>query len=61
MAYSFLLLSAMQFIQGTNRHQTYFTTPDDQVSADNAVRLIIPPFPLALPIKPFLHLIVTIQ
>src|SRR5664279_429574 len=30
----------MQFIQGNNRHQTYFTTPDDQVSADNAVRLI---------------------
>jgi transposase len=30
----------MQFIQGTNRHQTYFTTPDEQVSADNAVRLM---------------------
>ena len=30
----------MQFIQGNNRHQTYFTTPDDQVSADNAVRLM---------------------
>ena len=30
----------MQFIQGNNRHQTYFSTPDDQVSADNAVRLI---------------------
>jgi len=30
----------MQFIQGNNRHQTYFTTPDEQVSADNAVRLI---------------------
>jgi transposase len=30
----------MQFIQGNNRHQTYFTTPDDQVSADNAARLM---------------------
>jgi len=30
----------MQFIQGNNRHQTYFTTPDDQVSTDNAVRLM---------------------
>ena len=30
----------MQFIQGNNRHQTYFTTPDDQMGADNAVRLM---------------------
>ena len=30
----------MQFIQGTNRQQTYFATLDDQVSADNAVRLM---------------------
>jgi transposase len=30
----------MQFIQGTNRHQSYFATLEDQVSADNAVRLI---------------------
>ncbi len=30
----------MQFIQGTSRHQTYFATLDDQVSADNSVRLI---------------------
>jgi transposase len=30
----------MQFIQGTNRQQTYFTTPDEQVSADNVVRLM---------------------
>ena len=30
----------MQFIKGNNQHQTYFTTPDDQVSADNAVRLM---------------------
>jgi hypothetical protein len=35
-----LLLISMQFIQRTNRHQTYFTTPDEQVSADNAVRLM---------------------
>jgi len=30
----------MQFIEGNNRNQTYFATLDDQVSADNAVRLI---------------------
>lgn len=30
----------MQFIQGNNRHQTYFTTLEDLVSPDNAVRLI---------------------
>lgn len=30
----------MQFIQGSNRHQSYFSTLEDQVSADNAVRLI---------------------
>ncbi|WP_153800817.1 transposase [Foetidibacter luteolus] len=30
----------MQFIQGTNRHQTYFATLDDQLSPDNPVRLI---------------------
>jgi len=30
----------MQFIQGNNRYQTCFTTPDGQVSADNAVRLM---------------------
>ncbi len=30
----------MQFIEGTSRHQTYFATLDDQVSADNSVRLI---------------------
>jgi transposase len=30
----------MQFIQGSNRHQTYFTTLEDGVSADNPVRLI---------------------
>src|SRR5215203_4413310 len=30
----------MQFIQGNNRNQTYFTTLEGQVSPDNAVRLI---------------------
>jgi len=30
----------MQFIQGSNRNQTYFITLEDQVSTDNAVRLI---------------------
>ena len=30
----------MQFIQGTNRYQTYFATLEDQVSTDNPVRLI---------------------
>ena len=30
----------MQFIQGTNRNQSYFATLDDQVSPDNPVRLI---------------------
>lgn len=30
----------MQYIQGNNRYQTYFSTLDDQVSSDNAVRLI---------------------
>ena len=30
----------MQFIQGSSRNQTYFATLEDQVSADNPVRLI---------------------
>ena len=30
----------MQYIQGNNRHQTYFITLDDQLAADNPVRLI---------------------
>ena len=30
----------MQFIQGNNRNQTYFATLNDQVNADNPVRLI---------------------
>ena len=30
----------MQFIQGTDRYQTYFTTLEDQVDAENTVRLM---------------------
>ena len=30
----------MQFIQGNNRHQTYFSTLEDQVSAANPARLM---------------------
>ncbi len=30
----------MNFVTGTSRHQTYFATLDDQVAADNPVRLI---------------------
>lgn len=30
----------MQFIQGSDRHQTYFATLEDNVSADNPVRLM---------------------
>ena len=30
----------MQFITGNNRHQSYFSTLEDQVAADNPVRLI---------------------
>ena len=30
----------MQFITGDSRHQTYFSTLEDQVGADNAVRLM---------------------
>lgn len=30
----------MQFIQGADRHQTYFATMDDHIPADNPVRLI---------------------
>ncbi len=30
----------MQFIQGNNRYQTFFITLDEQVRADNPVRLI---------------------
>lgn len=30
----------MQFIQGNNRHQTFFATPDEQISANNPVRLM---------------------
>jgi len=30
----------MQFTQGYNRHQSYFSTLKEQVNADNPVRLI---------------------
>jgi len=30
----------MQFIQATNRQQTYFATLEGQVAADNPVRLM---------------------
>ena len=30
----------MQYIQGNNRNQSYFSTLEDQVSAENPVRLI---------------------
>ena len=30
----------MQFIHGKNRHQTYFTTADEQITADNLEGLI---------------------
>ena len=30
----------MQFITGNNRHQTFFSTLEEQVSIDNAVRII---------------------
>ena len=30
----------MNYITGTNRHQSYFATLEDQLAPDNAVRLI---------------------
>ncbi len=30
----------MQFITGNNRHQTFFITLEEQIAADNPVRLI---------------------
>ena len=30
----------MQYIQGSNRHQSYFSTLEAQVATDNAVRLV---------------------
>ena len=32
----------MQFIQGNNRHQRYFSILKDQVNTENSVRLIDP-------------------
>ena len=40
MLYDFCVKEAMQFIQGNNRNQTYFATLEDQVAADNPVRLM---------------------
>jgi len=36
----FVSIILMQHIQGTNRHQTYFSTLEEQVAADNSVRII---------------------
>ena len=36
----FLSMHGMQYITGTNRHQTYFSTLEQHVSPDNAVRLM---------------------
>ena len=36
----FLRVAGMEFIQGNNRRQSYFTTLEDQVEPDNPVRLI---------------------
>ena len=36
----FASIVAMEFIQGTNRHQTYFSTLEQQVVTDNPVRII---------------------
>ena len=30
----------MQYIQGNNRHQSYFSTLEDQISGENPVRLL---------------------
>ena len=38
--YDFCWLLGMQFIKGSNRHQSYFATLEDQVAAENPVRLI---------------------
>ena len=38
--YNYCGVSGMQFIQGTNRHQSYFATLEDRVSPDNPVRLM---------------------
>ncbi len=36
----FVCNTGMQFITGNNRHQSYFSTLEDQVAADNPVRLM---------------------
>ena len=35
----FLHVSVMQFIKGSSRQQSYFATLEEQVAADNSVRL----------------------
>ena len=37
---NFCLSNCIQFITGDNRHQTFFSTLENQVSTDNPVRLI---------------------
>jgi hypothetical protein len=37
---SFVSIVVMQFKQGSNRNQTSFTTLDQQVTANNAVRIL---------------------
>jgi hypothetical protein len=36
----YLQLKGMQYIQDSSRHQTYYSTLENQVGADNPVRLI---------------------
>ena len=38
MAVQFSPTNCMRFINETNRNQTFFSTPDDQIMADNPVR-----------------------
>ncbi len=38
--YSFCYYACMQFITGNNRNQTFFSTLEEQVTADIPVRLI---------------------
>ena len=40
-AYDYCLIKSMQFIQGNNRYQTFIITLEEQISANNAVRLMM--------------------
>jgi transposase len=40
MLYDFCIKKVMEYIKGINRQQSYFATLEDQVAADNGVRLI---------------------